>query len=386
MNNTPVYFDNAATTFPKPPEVISAVLECMEEYCGNPGRGSHYLAKKSAETVFMTRESLGEMFGAAPENVIFTLNTTYALNMAIKGVMGNGGHVIISNMEHNSVLRPIVKLAQDKRVTYSIFDGYGKNGSISSKEIISGIMAKLRRDTKMLVCIHSSNICSHTLPIRDIGAFCHRHNILFCVDAAQSAGHIPIDMEKDNVDILCLPAHKGLLAPQGCGILILRNLLMLDTLTEGGNGINSLDSDMGQESPERYESGTLCTPAIAGLYAGLRFLKSFGIANVARHESMLWQRAYTYLQNTRNVTVHDHTPGSVLLFSVNNASADEVGEQLSKRGFCLRTGYHCSALGHKALQTPDGGAARIGFGIFNNEQETDLLCQAIADIARQTAR
>lgn len=378
-----IYFDNAATTYPKPADVISSVVECMQDYCGNPGRGSHFFAKSSAEKVFMAREAVGEFFNASPENVIFTLNTTYALNMAIKGVMHSGGHMLISNMEHNSVLRPVSELSRAKKISYNIFDGYGKDGSLTSKEILSDILSKLRRDTKMLVCIHSSNICSHTMPIREIGKLCRRHGILFCVDAAQSAGILPINMEEDCIDLLCLPGHKGLLAPQGIGILVLRQGLTLDTLIEGGNGINSLAQDMGRESPERYEGGTICTPAAVGLYAGLQFIQNYGLHTISRHHCFLWKEAASLLNSSPRIIIHDNTPGSVLLFSIDGLQADEVGRMLDRRGFCLRTGYHCAALAHRTLNTPVGGAVRIGFGIFNTEAQTEALCQAIIDIAKQ---
>ena len=379
--NSPIYFDNAATTFPKPPSVITATMECMERYCGNPGRGSHPLAMRSAEQVYLAREAVAELFHAPSENVIFTLNTTYALNLAIKGVMAGGGHVLISNIEHNSVLRPVAKLAKDKKITYSIFDGYN-GGDSSPRTILSSIISKMRRDTKLLVCAHSSNICSYSLPIREIGALCRRHGILFCVDAAQSAGHLPIDMEADSIDILCLPAHKGLYSPQGCGIMILRRGLQLDTLIEGGNGVSSLEPSMGTTSPERYEGGTLCTPAIAGLCAGIDFIKSYGIDEIAGHSRRLWLQAVERLKRIKNITVLDPTPGSVLLFTANNIPSDTLGEELGKNGFCLRTGYHCAALAHKALGTPDGGALRISFGVFNTADEVDLLCHELESMLR----
>lgn len=379
-----VYFDNAATTFPKPQSVLNAAYECMSEYCGNAGRGSHPIAMMSAEKVFEARESVADFFGSTPENVVFTLNTTYALNMAIKGVMSNGGHMLISNMEHNSVLRPAARMARDNVLRYDIFKAYDKTKPLGPKEIITNIISKLRKDTKMLTCIHSSNICSYSLPIREIGEFCRRHGILFCVDAAQSAGHLPINMEKDCIDILCLPAHKGLYAPQGCGIMIMRKgLQKLVTLAEGGNGVNSLELSMGNESPERYEGGTLCTPAIAGLVSGIEFIRSFGLHTIGDHERKLWRQTYDRLSSIKGLTIYDDTEGSVLLFNVNGIPADDVGELLSDRGFCLRTGYHCSPLAHKALGTADGGAVRIGFGIFNTEKEVDSLCLAIHDIVSQ---
>ena len=377
-----IYFDNAATTFPKPESVIMSTVDCMANYCGNPGRGSHPLALRSAERVFEAREAVAELFGASPENVIFTLNTTYALNMAIKGVMSGGGHMLISSMEHNSVLRPAARLARDDKIRYDIFKAYDKNRKMTAKDILDEMVKRLRPSTKMLVCLHSSNICSYSLPIREIGAFCRRHGIIFCVDAAQSAGHTPINMKEDNIDILCLPAHKGLYSPQGCGIMILRDgLPRLTTLAEGGNGVNSLDLSMGLISPERYEGGTLCTPAIAGLCAGVEFVKSFGADVIADHEKRLWSMTFDRLSSIRGVTVYDDTPGSVLLFNIDGIPADDAGDLLSQDGFCLRTGYHCSPLAHKALGTPDGGAIRAGFGIFNTENEVELLIKRVREIS-----
>ncbi|MBQ7829175.1 MAG: aminotransferase class V-fold PLP-dependent enzyme [Clostridia bacterium] len=382
MQQNIIYFDNAATTFPKPQSVLNAAYECMSDYCGNAGRGSHPIAMMSAEKVFEARVALADFFGSTPENVVFTLNTTYALNMAIKGVMSGGGHMLISNMEHNSTLRPAARMARDNVLRYDIFKAYDRSKPLTAKDILADVISKLRKDTKMLTCIHSSNICSYSLPIREIGQLCRRHGILFCVDAAQSAGHLPINMEKDCIDILCLPAHKGLYSPQGCGIMIMRKgLQKLATLTEGGNGVNSLELSMGNESPERYESGTLCTPAIAGLVSGIEFLNSFGLDTIASHERKLWRRTYDQLSSIENVTIYDDTEGSVLLFNINDLPADNLGALLSDRGFCLRTGYHCSPLAHNALGTADGGAVRIGFGIFNTEGEVDSLCTSIRNIA-----
>lgn len=376
-----IYFDNAATTFPKPESVIMATVDCMKSYCGNPGRGSHYLALRSAERVFEAREATAELFGAQSERVIFTLNTTYALNMAIKGVMTGGGHMLISNMEHNSVLRPVARLAREGNIRYDVFKAYERGRILSTKEIIGDIMSKLRPNTKLLTCVHSSNICSYSLPIREIGQFCRRHGILFCVDAAQSAGHLPIDMEKDCIDMLCLPAHKGLYSPQGLGILILgKNVGKLATLAEGGNGVSSLELSMGDLTPERYEAGTLCTPAIAGLCAGIQFIKGIGIEAIAKKEITLWNRAFDRLSSIPDIEIYDETPGSVLLFNALGIPSDALGQELSKQGFCLRTGYHCAPLPHASLGTPDGGAARIGFSVFNTEGDVDKLASAIRGI------
>lgn len=381
--STPIYFDNAATTFPKPETVLGAVDDCMRHYCGNAGRGAHALAMRSAEVVFEAREKLAALFGATAENVVFTLNTTYALNMAIKGIAAMGGHFIISNMEHNSVFRPVARLARDRKISYSIFEAYSPTKSISAKDMCSDIMKKLRPDTRAVICTHASNICSYSLPISEIGAFCHRHGLLFIVDAAQSAGHLPINMCYDNIDVLCMPAHKGLYAPQGLGIMILGDGITLDTLIEGGNGVNSLDESMGLVHPERYEGGTLCTPALAGLCASLDFLSGIGYRQINTHEQMLWQRAYSQLSAISGITVYDAGhKGAVLLWNIDGTDADTVGSELSRQGFCLRSGYHCAPLAHKALGTPQGGAVRMSFSLFNTQDEVDALCRTVREIIK----
>ncbi len=378
MTDKITYFDNAATTFPKPKSVLDAACDCAENFCGNPGRGSHPLAMKSAETVYSAREGLADMFSASPENVIFTLNTTQSLNLAIKGVMSHGGHMLISDMEHNSVLRPAARLQRERKITYDIFPTH-KNGSpMSDDEIIAGIMRRLRRDTRMICAIHTSNICSYSLPVSKIGALCRRHGILFALDAAQAAGHVPISLEEDCIDLLALPGHKGLYAPQGIGALIMRDRLTLDTLIEGGNGVNSLELTMGMSSPERYEGGTLPTPAIAGLSAGVKFVRSIGLDTIAQHERMLYRHAFSRLSQLCGISIYDYEcEGSALLFNLSGIPSDELGAALSEKGFCLRTGYHCTSLAHKSLMTPEGGAVRLSFSIFNTVSEIDELCNTL---------
>ena len=384
MTENIIYLDNAATTFPKPRSVLDATFDCAEHYCGNAGRGSHALALRSAETIYSAREAVASHFSAKAENVIFSLNTTQALNLAVKGVMSRGGHMLISDMEHNSVLRPVARLQKDRKITYDVFPTHKNGLPLPTEEILSGIIRRLRPSTRMICAIHTSNICSYSLPIRDIGALCRRHGLLFAVDAAQAAGHTEISLEDDNIDILCAPGHKGLYAPQGVGICVLRDGLTLDTLIAGGNGVNSLDLGMGSISPERYEGGTLCTPAIAGLCAGLEFVREVGIGTIATHERELWKRAYNSLCATDGVEIYGGTaPGSTLLFNLRGVHPDELGAFLSEQGLCLRMGYHCSPLAHKALMTPDGGAVRMSFSVFNTERDVDMLCEAVKSCALQ---
>ena len=383
MDKNIIYLDNAATTFPKPRGVLDATRDCMENYCGNAGRGSHALALKSAEAVYSAREALASLFSASPENVIFTLNTTQALNLAIKGSLGRGGHVLISDMEHNSTLRPLAKLRAERKISYDIFPTHKDGMPLSTEEILSGIVRRMRPNTRLVCAIHTSNICSYSLPIREIGQLCHRHGILFLVDAAQGAGHAEISLEGDNIDMLCLPGHKGLYAPQGVGALILKSSLPLDTIIEGGNGVNSLEASMGTASPERYEGGTLCTPAIVGLCEGARFVSEIGIDRIVAHERALWRRAYIALCGIDGIELYgDTVAGSILLFNIKDIPADDLGSKLSERGICLRTGYHCAPLAHRSLNTPDGGALRMSFSVFNTEGEVDLACQTVAELAK----
>ena len=377
-----IYLDNAATSFPKPRRVAEEQLRCMQFYGGNPGRGSHALALAAAEKIYECREALASFFGSRnPENVIFTMNTTMALNTAIKGLLHRGDHVLISDMEHNAVFRPIYKLAQDGVITYDVFDTFPTNPLRTEKMICASILEKIRPTTRMLICAHASNICSATLPIKAIGAFCRKKGILLVVDAAQSAGHLPIDMDEMQIDALCTPGHKGLWGPQGCGVLILGDGIIADTLIEGGSGYNSLEGDMPKEAPERYEAGTLPTPAIAGLLEGVREINRLGIEHIHAHESALTKRLCERLIDMPKLSLFaPHHEGSVLLFSLANISADRVGAFLNERGFCVRTGFHCAALAHATLGTPPSGAIRVSPSLFNTVAQIDSFADTVKEL------
>ena len=379
-----IYLDNAATSFPKPRPVCDEVNKCMRQYCGNPGRGAHALSMAAATAVFGCRESLARLLGVpSPENVIFTLNTTHSLNMAIKGLLRPGDHVIISDLEHNSVWRPVFRLAEQGGIEYDVFRSFAGDERRSSVRICASIAKLLRPNTRMVVCLHSSNICSAQLPVDDIAAFCHRHGLLFVLDAAQSAGHLPLDMTASGVDVICAPGHKGLLGPPGCGILALRDGLTLDTLTEGGNGINSLEGEMPENPPERYESGTLPLPAVAGLMQGIRTVEQIGLENIRAHEAALYTALLDRLSGLPGVQVYapEHV-GSVLLFNVGDMPSDKVGRQLDSRGICVRSGFHCAPLAHRTLGTPKHGAVRVSFGIYNTLSDLDALWSAVKDMTK----
>ena len=375
------YLDHAATSYPKPPSIAAAMVACMKQGGGNPGRGSHSLSLAAAKEIYACREVAATMFGTEPDRVIFTLNTTHALNVAIKGIMGHGGHAVCSDMEHNSVRRPLWRLQRDGVAEFDVFDTFPCAAVRSDNMILSSLTSKLRSNTKMVICSHVSNLCSASLPIAKIGAFCRRNGLIFAVDAAQSAGHVPIDMEKMQIDLLCLPGHKGLLGPQGTGMLLIRQGLWLDTLMEGGNGMDSLQGDMSEDAPERFEVGTIQTPAIAGLRAGLEVVRTVGVEEIAAHECRLYRRLREELAAIPRVTLYaPNHEGSTLLFSVEGYTSEEVGRFLDTKGICVRAGFHCSALGHKTLKTPSDGAVRASFGWYSRERDVDALVKAIGEL------
>ena len=381
-NQKLVYLDNAATGFPKPPSVLKEVARCLSDYCGNAGRSSHTLALRAAEKIYECREQAAALLGCPePENILFTMNTTYAINMLIKGFLKRGDHVLISDMEHNSVFRPIYHLADEGLIEYDVFSTEALRHGNTQDAFLAGIAARIRPNTRLLLCTHASNICSLTLPIREIGALCHRHGIFFAVDAAQSAGHTEIHMRDFGIDALCAPSHKGLCGIQGAGLLALAEKQELATLVEGGNGMYSLEGDMPKELPERLEAGTLPTPALAGLCAGIRYVRKLGCDAIGTWERTLYLALRERLETLDGVRIHlPEQEGAILLFTVEGKSSERVASELASRGICVRGGYHCAALGHRALGTTEDGAVRVSFGHGNTHADLDALWRALKQL------
>lgn len=374
-----IYFDNPATTFPKPQCVVEEISNCIKKYCGNPGRSSHALSIKSAEKIYETRCLLGDMFGAESENVIFTFNTTYALNIAIKSFFKPFSHILISDIEHNSVLRPIVSLAKECLCSYSVFCTDGND-----EDILNSIKASINDDTAMLVCTFSSNVGVRKLPIKKIGDFCREKGIFFIVDGAQGAGIHEINIRDMKIDALCLPAHKALYGPQGLGIIIFGNDKIGRTLIEGGTGISSFDTEMPDFLPERYEAGTLSTPLISGLCEALKWLKSLNINHIRAHEEGLYKTACDLLGENKKIILYKMNDyyGNTLLFNVLGLSSATIASMLDKKGICTRSGFHCSPMAHKKLETGESGAVRIGFSVFNTQKEVYSFVEALNKITK----
>lgn len=369
-----IYLDNAATSGKKPSGVINAVYSSLAGLNANPGRSGHKASLQAAERIYETRAAVASFFSASgPERVVFTLNCTAALNCIIKGVLRSGDHIIISDIEHNAVLRPIYKLAEKGIITYDIAQVDFRNPDITVKNFEQLI----KPETKMIICSGASNVCGIFTPIAEIGKLCRENGILFAVDAAQTAGVSDINMQKMNIDFLAAAPHKGLYAPMGTGILIAERDIP-DTIIEGGTGTASLELKQPDEMPERFESGTLNFSGIAGIKAGISFVKEKGIDNIYRREIELIGALYEELSFMKNIKLYTPYPqiygyAPVLSFNVEGKNSTETAEYLNSKNIAVRAGFHCSALAHKKLGTADTGTVRVSTGIFNTKNEIKYL-------------
>lgn len=338
------------------------------------------MSRAAGEKLFEVRSKLCDMFNVeSPENIAFTMNTTYALNIAIKGLVKRGEHILISDLEHNSVLRSVVSVCRDKNASYDVFGTfYG-----DENKILKDIADKIKPETKVIVCLHASNICGIVLPIKRIGMFCRSREIIFIVDAAQSAGVLDIDLKRDFIDVLCLPAHKSMYGPQGIAATVFGNISPgdIETIIEGGSGTNSADKMMPSYLPDRIEAGTMPTPSAAGFSAGIDFVLKNGLNSIRSYESGLAEELYYALVSDRRFIVYTHPRGSsTVLFNVKGKPSTDTAHELDKKGICVRAGFHCSPLAHKTLGTGDSGAVRVSFGIFNEHREVKKLIDTLIKI------
>ena len=379
-----IYFDNAATTFPKPPSVKAAVDLAMTRYGANPGRSGHDLSVETAKQVYGVRSAAAGLFGAdGPEQVVFTQNCTYALNTVIHGLLGQGDHVIISDLEHNSVLRPVHALAQRGIITYSVAET-----SLDDEETVEAFASCIHPNTRAIVCTHGSNVFGFRLPVERLAKLAHERGLYLVVDAAQTAGCEPIDIGAMGIDFLCTAGHKGLYGPSGTGLLVTKFGERLRPLTEGGTG--SLSADFNQPSfmPDRLESGTLNTAGVIGLGAGIAFLQKRGIEQLARYEMRVAREIYDALREIPGVLLYAPAPKfgrslPVLSFNIEGMHSEEVTGQLNDAGFALRGGLHCAPLAHRKMGTTEVGAARISIGAFNTVEQGRDLAAAVEEIARK---
>jgi len=384
-----IYLDNAATSWPKPESVYGVADRVLREEAGNPGRSGHALSVAAFRRIEEARLLIAKLFNIPnPKRVVFTLNATDALNLAIKGLAlkglsaGGGAHVVTGTMEHNSVIRPLEAL-RVHGLEYTKVAVCPANGADPGE-----VKAAIKKNTKLVVWNHVSNVCGTVNPVAQIGAVCRERNVPFLVDAAQSAGTMPIDVRAMGIDLLAFPGHKGLLGPQGTGGLYIGEGLAPRPLREGGTGNDSRDSTQPGELPGRYESGTMNVAGIAALGEGVRFLLERGPENVERHEAKLANRLIAGIRDIPGLKLHGPPGGpcraGVVSVSFDNLAPTEAALLMENAfGIAVRPGLHCAPDAHRALGTLDsGGTVRMGIGYLNTEHDMDKCIEALAAIAK----
>lgn len=376
-----IYLDNAATSYPKPEVVINAFAQSVEKYGANPGRGGYDFSVKTAEKVFETRMVLNEFFnGYGEENIAFASSCTHALNTAIKGLAMRGTHVLISSLEHNSVLRPVYALKKANVVDFSVFK-VEKN----KEKTLENFRKAMRKNTKMCVATAVSNVFGYTLPLKEMSRIIHNNNGVFIVDGAQGAGVIELDMKEQGIDCLCLPGHKGLLGTMGTGVL-LHNGSKIRPLIHGGTGTASLEYNQPEQFPESLESGTLNVPGICALCEGVKYVKNRGVSDIFQKETLLAQELFDGLKSIENVICYeeyyDECPRApVVSFNVRNMHSEKVAFMLNEKNVCVRGGFHCSALAHSYSGTKGVGTVRVSPSCNNTKKDINYLLNLVEKIA-----
>lgn len=376
-----IYLDNAASSWPKPPRVAEKMAECVREYAANPGRGSHALGMRADRVLFECRQKVAKLFGVRnSENVVFTQHATEALNLGIKGLLKAGDHVVTSSLEHNSVRRPLEYLRKEIGidVTYVQAD---ENGRLKAEDFRSAV----RENTRMIVVTHGSNLTGTLVPVAEIGQVAKEFGVVLMVDACQTAGVYPIDVEEMNIGMLAFTGHKSLYGPQGTGGLYIAPDLDVQPLLHGGTGGYSERIDQPPTRPDRYESGTRNTAGLAGLLAGLEFLEEIGLEKIREHEAALTKRLHKGLMEIPGVTIYGPPLGEervpIVSFAVEGFESHEIGFILDRHyQICVRSGLHCSPLAHETVGTTEAGLVRASIGYFNTEADLDALVGAVREI------
>ena len=375
-----IYFDNAATTLKKPKEVAVAVYNAINNFA-NASRGAYESSINSERIILSARERLRKLFNAdSPNCIAFTNNSTEALNTAIKGLIGRNEHVITTSFEHNSVLRPIYEM-EDIGTEVSIIKA-DKNGNINYNEIENYI----KENTKAIICTHASNVIGDILDISLIGKISKKYNLLFILDASQTAGCVPIDIKNNFIDVLCFTGHKGLMGPQGTGGLCVRKDLFIKPLKTGGSGIKSYSKTHPENMPTRLEAGTLNGHGIAGLNAALEFIENETIEKIANHERELSRYFYDSIKNIENIKFYGNYETdnrvSIVALNIGEIDSSKISDVLSSNyNIATRPGAHCAPLMHEALGTVNQGIVRFSFSYFNTFEEIDKGIEAIKEIS-----
>lgn len=377
-----IYMDNAATTMQKPEAVKQAVLAAMETM-GNAGRGASIPALDASRTIYDTRDALARLFHAeSPSGIVFTANSTESLNIAIKGLFQAGDHVITTVLEHNSVLRPLYE-CREKGVELTIL-GCDEKGNISYEELEQAV----RENTRAVVCTHASNLTGNMIDPYRVGEITGRHGILYVLDASQTAGVWPIDVQAMGIDVLCFTGHKSLLGPQGTGGMYVRSSVEIRPLLSGGSGVDTYNPHHPSQMPTALEAGTLNGHGIAGLGAAVRYLEETGLDVIRERELSLMRRFYEGISCVPGIkiygdfTVSERAP--IVSFNIRDYDSSEVSDELNEvYGIVTRPGAHCAPLMHRALGTVEQGAVRFSFSHFNTEEEVDTAIAAVKELSQE---
>lgn len=376
-----IYLDNAATTLQKPPQVIEAVVEAMN-MMGNCSRGTHIGSLTASRTVYRARDKIARLFGCKrADHVVFTSNSTEALNIAINGTINAGDHVIATDMEHNSVLRPLYRLEAERNVKLS-FVPADSCGNIDYTDFERLIVP----NTTAFICTHASNLTGNMIDVARVGDIAKKHNLLFIVDASQTAGCFPIDAQTMNIGILCFTGHKGMMGPQGTGGMCIREGVAIRPWKVGGTGVRTYSITQPEQLPELLEAGTLNGHGIAGLSAAIDYINSVGIENIRRKEEMLMRRFYNGVSAIDGVTVYGDFSAeyrmAVVALNIRDYHSSEVSDELFESyGIATRPGGHCAPRMHRALGTAGQGAVRFSFAWFTSAEEVDKAIRAVKELA-----
>lgn len=377
-----IYFDNAATSSPKPQTVVDEVVRALQEYNANPGRSGHAASLQAARIVFSARERLTELLhGEEGGCVSFAFNCTDALNLAIKGILRKGSHAIATMLEHNSVLRPLCGLSERGQISLSLI-APKENGFIDPQDI----RRALRKETALIVCTHASNVTGAIQPVAAIGEIAKKAGVPFLIDGAQTLGTMPVDVRRLKCDMYAFPGHKGLLGPQGSGGLYLRKGLVLSTVREGGTGTDSDKMLQPSEAPERYEAGTVNTPGIAGLMRGTEYVMA-KLSQIMMHERELTGALWEELQKMPDTIVYSPSEeaarAGIVAFNMGDFTSSALADALGRRGIAVRGGLHCAPCAHRMLGTLQRGAVRVSVGHANSFDEVERFLKSLHAIARE---
>ena len=368
-----IYLDNAATTFPKPESVIRKTDECIRKYCANSGRSSHSLAVKTDEEIFYTREAIADFLSFPhPERVCFTTNATYALNIAIKSFITKKCHVLISDIEHNSILRPLYKLKENIGIEFSSFS--------TNSDIEKSIEAAIKKDTYAIITTLCSNVTGKVIPLETLSSVAKKHGLKLIVDASQLIGHKEINLCKNHCDALCAPGHKGLFGIQGVGFAVFPSDAPYETIIEGGSGNESQNPFMPHALPERFEAGTLPAPSIVALGAGIDYIKNIGLREIEEKLLYLTDFFYQELKKHKKLKIYAAENG-IISFSFSDVNSHKIADALSKSGICVRSGLHCAPMAHAKLGSLKNGLVRVSLSVFNTENDAYRLAKAINEIS-----